>query len=180
MVSNQLPGANNKSKARTAAILRRIPFAFSLGMWLVRRLHLPHFTAGVAGVVIDDRGRVLLLEHVYHLEHPWGLPGGWIDRREQPTEALIRELREETGLQVTVECPLFIRAHPTRTHFDFIYLCRPHGDIQFLSGEILSYKWADPTDLPPVSRFHSRAIAAAQTLPTIPTTKASEGIDHEL
>ncbi|MBN1285997.1 MAG: NUDIX hydrolase [Anaerolineae bacterium] len=161
MISNRVPGADSKYKVRTAALLRRVPLLLDLVMWLVRRLRLPRFTAGVAGVVVNDEGRVLLLEHVYHVEHPWGLPGGWIDRHEDPDAALIRELMEETGLRISIERPLLTRVHSTRAHFDFVFLCRPHGDVQHLNGEILSYTWADPLNLPRVCKFHAQAITAA-------------------
>ena len=42
------------------------------------------------------QGQVLLVEHVFHPYAPWGLPGGWIDRNESPSQtAVIRELQEE-------------------------------------------------------------------------------------
>lgn len=162
MTSNQLPDANGRRKARLAAFLRRVPFVVTLGsrLW---RLRVPHFTAGVVGVVVNDAGRILLLEHVFHAEHPWGLPGGWLDRRENPDDALVRELREETGLAVAVERHLLARVHPHQVHLDFAYLCRPHGEVCHLnlSREILSYAWVAPPDLPPLYPFHAAAVNTA-------------------
>jgi ADP-ribose pyrophosphatase YjhB (NUDIX family) len=62
----------------------------------------------VAAVVLDPIGRIVLVRHrrgdsVYHL-----LPGGGVEARETLEEALVREVREETGFEVALGEPLFI------------------------------------------------------------------------
>ena len=59
-------------------------------------------------VVLDAAGRVLLL-HVQDLSNPqfgtvWELPGGGIEPNESYTQAALRELREETGIELAPEC----------------------------------------------------------------------------
>ncbi len=56
-------------------------------------------TLGVRGVVTDDEGRVLLVRHTYGLPS-WYLPGGGVRRRERLVDALLREMREEAGIEV--------------------------------------------------------------------------------
>jgi 8-oxo-dGTP pyrophosphatase MutT (NUDIX family) len=51
---------------------------------------------GVAGVVIGEDGKVLLVRHRYMTG--WQLPGGGVDRAEPPEQAIRRELGEEVGL----------------------------------------------------------------------------------
>jgi ADP-ribose pyrophosphatase YjhB (NUDIX family) len=63
------------------------------------RLRYAHFAVGVAGLIRDERGRVLLVHRTYSREEPWALPGGWVEGRDQPERGLERELLEETGLQ---------------------------------------------------------------------------------
>lgn len=60
--------------------------------WRVRRPH----RSSVVVVAFDDRGRVLLVRHSYG-PPVWSLPGGGIDRGEDPAQAAAREVREELG-----------------------------------------------------------------------------------
>lgn len=54
---------------------------------------------GVRGLVVDDHGQVLLVRHTYGAG-AWHLPGGGVKRRESLSRAVVRELREETGIVV--------------------------------------------------------------------------------
>ena len=53
---------------------------------------------GVAAIVRDPDNRVLFMRRSDNGE--WGLPAGAIDPGETPAEAVVREVREETGLEV--------------------------------------------------------------------------------
>lgn len=66
----------------------------------------------VAGVLF--RGATVLLTQRKagaHLEGHWELPGGKIEPREDPRAALVRELREELGIEAIVGRPLEITSH---------------------------------------------------------------------
>jgi 8-oxo-dGTP diphosphatase len=56
---------------------------------------------GASGVVVDDAGRILLEQRSDNGR--WSIPAGAIDPGEQPADAVVREVYEETGVQVTVE-----------------------------------------------------------------------------
>lgn len=53
----------------------------------------------VTGIVIED-GRILLLDQDTDGPRSWSLPGGKVEPGERLAEALVRELREETGVVV--------------------------------------------------------------------------------
>jgi ADP-ribose pyrophosphatase YjhB (NUDIX family) len=126
------------------------------------RLRQPKFSAGVVGVVVNDQHEVLLVEHVFHPYAPWGLPGGWIDRNEDPSETLMRELYEELELRVEMGPMLLSEiARDFGDHIDFAYVCRPLNEVGQLSSELLGYRWTPIASLPRVSRFHYRAIQHA-------------------
>jgi 8-oxo-dGTP pyrophosphatase MutT (NUDIX family) len=118
------------------------------------------FSAGVAGVVFNPAGQVLLVEHVFHPSAPWGLPGGWVDRREDPAGALRREMHEELALDVTVGPVLLVELEHS-SHLDLAYLCTANSGIGRLSGELLDYGWFNVADLPRLHRFHYRAVRRA-------------------
>ncbi|MBF0618571.1 MAG: NUDIX hydrolase [Candidatus Omnitrophica bacterium] len=72
------------------------------------RLPLPMkpFVLVLRGILFDDRGRVLLMRrHHQCLSWPkkWEFPGGKPDSGEILSESLIREFREETGMEVVPE-----------------------------------------------------------------------------
>ncbi len=52
----------------------------------------------VTGIVFDDQQRVLLVQHAER--GVWVAPGGSIEPKESPADAVVREMLEETGLQV--------------------------------------------------------------------------------
>jgi ADP-ribose pyrophosphatase YjhB (NUDIX family) len=120
----------------------------------------PKFTAGVVGVVFNAQGQVLLVEHVFHPYAPWGLPGGWIDRNESPSQTAIRELKEELQLTVAAAELLLVEVD-FGNHLDFAYLCNTTSPIGILSNELLDYGWYDTNALPKLHRFHYRAINTA-------------------
>jgi len=142
-----------------AFIVRKAPWTVRLGR-LLWRLGQAKFSAGVVGVIFDEEGRVLLVEHVFHPYAPWGLPGGWVDRGENPAHAVQRELREELDLVAEVG-PILMVEVDYGNHLDFAYLCYIVGQVGKLSRELLNYGWYDLTDLPHLQAFHFQAIRSA-------------------
>lgn len=62
----------------------------------------------VAAVIRDPRGRILLARRTEgrDLAGLWEFPGGKVEPGEAPEGALVRELREELGIEATVMAPL--------------------------------------------------------------------------
>ena len=142
-----------------AAVIRRFPAIIRFPNLVFRRLQR-RYTIGVVGVIINQRGRVLIVEHVLHPGFPWGLPGGWIGADEDPAAAVVRELREELQLAATVTKVLHIaRSFPY--HIDMSFLCESNGDVGKVSVELLDYKWAAADDLPDLHEFQRESIAIA-------------------
>src|SRR5713226_5387979 len=79
-----------------------------------RLMRLGHrrFTVTAGAMIFDEQRRILLLEHVFRPDSGWGIPGGFMNKDEQPEEALRRELHEETGLELDQIEFLFARNPP--------------------------------------------------------------------
>jgi len=60
----------------------------------------PTWTAGAVAILERDDGRWLMVSPVYR--KGWSLPGGLIDRGEDPATAVIREFAEELGITIAV------------------------------------------------------------------------------
>lgn len=61
----------------------------------------------VAGILIENN-KILLIEHLKKNKKYWLVPGGGVDWGESTAEALIREYKEETNLDIEVEKFLFL------------------------------------------------------------------------
>jgi 8-oxo-dGTP diphosphatase len=152
------------NKRTLARFVQRWPLPLRLSQVIWRRIVPPWMTAGAVGAVYNSAGKLLIVEHVLHPKYPWGLPGGWMNRNEDPSHTVARELREETGLEVTVERPLLITStSDLRHHLDLGFLCRAETETITLSAELLDYRWVAPNadDMPPLMRFHAEVLQAA-------------------
>lgn len=131
------------------------------GVWLAES----RFTVTAGGVVLDERGRVLLLNHVFRKGSGWGIPGGFINRDEQPEEALRRELREEAGMELDGVEFAFARTLEGLPQVEIIFRARARAaSAHAQSLEIKSAAWFARDELPPeLSRDQRRLIERALT-----------------
>lgn len=97
------------------------------------------FTVSVAAIIINENDEVLLLDHVLRLSSSWGIPGGFVDRGEQPEDALKRELREETGLELN-NIKLF-RVRTINRHIEILFRANATGIAEVKSREINAVGW---------------------------------------
>lgn len=133
--------------------------------WRVLWLAHAKFMVGVTGVVRDDSGRVLLLRHrMWPPERPWGLPTGYADKGEEFQQTIVREVKEETGLDVKVGRLVHLKSgYKLRIEVAYEALV-VGGSLKFDSFEILEARWVTPTDLPDgMQDSHRQLISATAT-----------------
>ncbi|MDI2131007.1 NUDIX hydrolase [Yinghuangia seranimata] len=108
-------------------------------------------TPCVGAIVLDGEGRILLiLRGTPPGKGLWSLPGGRVEAGESDAEALVREMREETGLDVTVG-PLVgavLRPAPEgRTYAIRDYACIVHGGALRAGDDAEDARWFPPGEL---------------------------------
>lgn len=72
----------------------------------------------VVHAIVEQEGKILLEKRAQHLTEAgkWCLPGGYVNRNETAQQAVLRELREETGWTGEVMDMLRVNANPERRH----------------------------------------------------------------
>jgi 8-oxo-dGTP diphosphatase len=105
-----------------------------------------------AGALIDTDGRVLVTQRPPDkaMAGLWEFPGGKVEPGETPEATLIRELKEELGIDIRSAClaPLTFASHGYQSFHLLmpLYVCRTwDGIVRPLEGQAL--KWLRPRDL---------------------------------
>jgi len=129
---------------------KQIGFAWkSLPPWLrlrIVRSTQQKFTVSAAAVISNREGKVLLLDHLLRPFSGWGLPGGFLAAKEQPEEAIRRELLEETGLELD-DLEMF-RIRTIGGHIEILFTARADGEARVQSREIVGFGWFEIDELP--------------------------------
>ncbi len=114
----------------------------------------------VRGAVFEN-GKVLLSRELD--DGLWSLPGGWADVNNTPSEAVIRELREESGytvrcikLAAVLDRDLHYTGNPHPFHiYKLLFLCEREGQAEPLCHDITASGFFDVNDLPPLSEHRT-------------------------
>ena len=122
---------------------------------------------GVGGVVVEGE-KVLIVKRAHEpRKGEWSLPGGIVELGETLVDALKRELREETGLEVdvgeVVEVFDRVQRRDGRIQYHFVivdYLCRPTGGTLRAADDAEDVAWVadDEIERYGVNEFAARVI----------------------
>jgi len=124
-------------------IWKRLPYQVRLR--LIRATQ-KKFTASVAVIITNRSGEVLLLDHLLRPGSGWGIPGGFINLNEQPEEAVRRELREETGLEL--ENLRMLRVRTINHHIEILFRAESSDAGEVKSREIKTLGWFAVDEMP--------------------------------
>src|SRR5438067_7769104 len=104
-----------------------------------------HFRIGV-NALIFDQGRILLA-HRRDIDW-WNLPGGGMEVGETVDEAVVREVREETGLEVQVEQLVGVYSKPQKQEVVLTFRCAVTGGGLSETEESRECRYFLPSALP--------------------------------
>ena len=96
-----------------------------------------HFVS-VAGLVLNDKNEVLLIKSPWR---GWEYPGGMVEPGESLQEALIREIREEAGVEVVVTGFIGICKNVEKDIVNIDFSCKYVGGELTTSNESAEVKW---------------------------------------
>lgn len=109
----------------------------------------------VVAAVRNQRGELLMIHRTDN--NLWALPGGGHDIGESISDTVVREVREETGIEVEVIGLVGIYSNPhhvmayddgeVRQQFSICFTARPVGGTLATSGESRQVRWVDPAQL---------------------------------
>jgi ADP-ribose pyrophosphatase YjhB (NUDIX family) len=123
---------------------------------------------GVSAVVFDGHGRVLLGQSAD--DQKWALIAGVMDPGEQPAEAIVREVYEETAVHVVAERVTSVLTQPVHTYangdrceyVDIGFRCRVvGGEARVNDDESLAVGWFGLRELPPLGELSRHRIECA-------------------
>lgn len=107
-------------------------------------------------VVVDDAERILLIRRTDN--ENWAVPGGGMDLGESIGDAAIREVKEETGIDIALTGVVGIYTNPrhvieytsdgeVRQEFSIVFTARPVGGEPTVSSESAEVRWVEPAAL---------------------------------
>ncbi len=121
------------------------------------KVYLRH--AVVDGLVVDGN-RILLAKRaadMLNAPNLWCLPGGYLDRDETAAQAIVREVREETGYEARIKNLFFINTAPElstdRQNISFFFILEPVRQAGQPDHETAEIKWYEMDALPPLDQI---------------------------
>ena len=115
---------------------RVLPLPFFLRRGLIRLL-TPKYLIGVDALIINEKNECLLFKHSYRKEYPWGLPSGYLHKREHPQDAIKREIFEESGYVVHITQLLDVHISRDMASITLIFMGKLVGKKEFVpSAEV--------------------------------------------
>jgi len=132
------------------------------------RAELGHITpkVGSDGAIFDDRKRVLLMRRADN--GTWCLPCGWVDPGESPSETVVREVMEETGLRVSPQRLVGLFARPASAEagphgvVSVLFLCEVESGSLSCSSEGLELRYWEIEQVPEWHAHHELMARAAR------------------
>lgn len=131
-----------------------------------------HYTTSypTASALIVQNGRLLLTQRARDpFAGDWELPGGFLNAGEHPQAGVVREMREELGIEIAVDklLGIFMDVYgQSKQTLNIYYLCEIKSGEPAPISEIAQFDWFAAETLPTNIAFHCNRAALARWLAT--------------
>lgn len=105
-------------------------------------MNYTHFVS-VAGLVTNDNGEILLIKSP---RRGWEYPGGMVEPGETFQDALLREVKEETGIDVEIMGFVGLCKNVEKDVVNIDFVCKAIGGQLSISDESLEVMWVKKED----------------------------------
>lgn len=100
-------------------------------------------------VLVEENGKILLIKRNFDpFKGKWALPGGFIEYKETVEQAAVREVKEETGIDVELEGLLGVYSDPERDPrghvISIVFFGAKKGGKEKAGKEVQDTLWALP------------------------------------
>lgn len=113
------------------------------------------FYVAAHALIMNDEKKVLTLKRAEctdYMPMKWDIPGGTVEAGETVEDALVRELKEETGISIKPLYPIYVYSNlnqlPQRQTVQIVYFCDyKKGEITLNPKEHTDYRWVHYDEL---------------------------------
>ena len=116
----------------------------------------PTAKVDIRGLVLSSDKKILLVKE--SVDNKWSLPGGWADIGHSPKEVIVKECKEETGLDVIPQALLAVfdkrmHAHPPQPFYIYkmVFYCKAISSQLNKGFDVLDVNYFDISNLPELS-----------------------------
>lgn len=129
----------------------------SISDFFVPEKDYPTAKVDVRGFVLNEKNEILMAKE--SVDGKWTIPGGWADIGDTPTEAVLKEIKEETGIDAEVVRLVAIydkreHSHPPEPHYIYklMFFCKATGGKLEAGFDMLGADYFPLDKLPELSK----------------------------
>ena len=137
-------------KGLLLAVWKKLNFSKNFQLSIIR-LFQDQFLVGVTGLIFNEKNEVLVFRHTFG-KRSWSLPGGYMNGKEHPKEALAREIKEESGYTVSIDWRMKVRTDRETARLDISYIGTFIGGAFVPSEEVSETRFCSLQNLPSIRK----------------------------
>lgn len=111
---------------------------------------------GEYAIILNSRNEFLMLQFKKSHDFKWHFPGGRLDEGEEALEGLIREVKEETNLEIHDLKPVLTKIFTDEKKYGVFFIAKVKEPYEVkISHEHQDFKWFKKSDLDSIGLWQS-------------------------